>query len=137
MATNEVVTFFEKLGAKVKAIFKKAPSIEVQISSAVNYLAPFIEELDILVLGPEAVLVNPIIDRIKTGLAALAVTITDSSVAGKANVTSILNSINSNAASLEAAAQIKDPATQQKLSGIVNLITGEAGAIQAKLAATS
>jgi len=109
----------------------------VQISSAVNYLVPFVEQLDTLVLGPEALLVNPIIDRIKTGLAALAVTITDSSVAGKANVVSILNSVKSNAGSLEAAAQIKDPETQQKLSSIVNLITGEASAIQSQLALRS
>lgn len=132
---NKVVTFFEALGSKIKSIFKKAPAIEVQISSVVNYLAPFVEQLDALVLGEgAAALVNPIIDKIKTGLAALAVTITDSSAEGQANVASILNSVKANAGSLEAAAQIKDPATQQKLTAIVNLITGEASAIQSQLA---
>jgi hypothetical protein len=131
---NKVETFFEQLVAKVKSTFKKSPAIAVLISSVVNYLAPFVEELDTLVLPEVAPILNPIIDKIKTGLAALSLTITDSSAAGKANVVSILNSINSNVASLESAAQIKDPATQQKLASIVQLITGEATAIQSQLA---
>lgn len=135
--SNKVVTFFESLGSKLKSIFKKTPAVEVQISSVVNYLAPFVEQLDLLVLPEAAPVINPIIDKIKTGLAALAVTITDSSAAGKANVVSILKSVQSNAASLEQAAQIKDPAAQEKLTAIVNLVTGEASAIQSQLSVGS
>jgi len=130
---NKVETFFEKIGAWLKAKFKKLPSEEVQISSAVNYVAPFVEELDDLADPELAPVVNPIIDKIKVGLAALATTITDSSVAGKTNVVSIANSLASNAQALESAFQVKDTATQQKATGIIQLISGEISAIQSQL----
>jgi hypothetical protein len=129
----KIVTFFESIGSWLKAHFKTVPALEVTVSSAVNYLVPFVEELDTLATPEIAPVVNPILDKIKTGLAALAVTITDSSPSGVANVKSVLASIITNASSLEAAFQIKDPATATKLTSIVTLITGEVGAIRAQL----
>lgn len=127
-------TYFEKLGAEIEKLFKKAPAIEVQISSDVNYVAPFVEELDTLADPELAPIVNPIIESIKVGLAALAVTIKDSSPQGQTNVASIMNSLATNATALESAFKVKDPNTQQKITGILQLISGEVSAIQTALA---
>ena len=130
---NKVVTFFESIGTWLKAHFKNMPSEEVQVSSAVNYVAPFVEELDTLVAPEIAPLINPIIDKIKTGLAALAVTIKAAATpAGTTNIQSIVASLAANAQLLEAAFQVKDPATQTKVTGIITLISGEFTAIQAQ-----
>lgn len=131
---NKVETFFENIGSWLKSKFKKLPALEVQISSAANYVVPFVEQLDTLVEPELAPIVNPILDRIKTGLAALATTIKDASPAGTANVKSILASLESNATSLEAAFQVKDQATQAKITGTIQLLNGEFAAIQSQLA---
>jgi hypothetical protein len=128
--SNPVITFFEKIGSKLASMFKKAPSIEVQVSSAINYCAPFVEELDTLVDPTLAPIINPIIDKVKTGLAALAVTIQQASTpTGQTNLQSIFSSLKSNLSSLESAAQVKNPENAAKFSQIVNLIIGEISAI--------
>lgn len=133
------MSFFKKIGQWLEAKFKNVPTIEVQISSAVNYCVPYVEMLDTLVAPEVAVVVNPILDKIKTGFAALAVTITGSTVAGgaAAAVKSIAASITINIASLESAMQIKDAATQQKITAIVTLLNGEITDIVAGLPAGS
>jgi hypothetical protein len=129
--TMKVITFFESIGAWLKAHFTKLPAAEVQVSSVVNYVAPFVEELDTLVDPTLAPIINPIIDKIKTGLAALAVTIKAAATpAGTTNIQSIVASLAANAAALEAAFQVKDAATQTKVTGIITLISGEFTAIQ-------
>jgi hypothetical protein len=133
----KILTFFESISSWLKAHFKNLPSEEVQISSAVNYIVPFVEELDDLVDPTLAPIINPIIDKIKTGLAALATTITAAKTpAGTANTQSVLASLVSNATALESAFQVKDAATQTKVTSIVNLISGEFNAIQSQLAST-
>lgn len=132
-----VITYFESLGSWLKSHFKKLPAAEVQVSSAVNYIVPFIEELDTLADPAVAVLVNPILDRIKVGLAALATTIKASSTpAGQANVQSIVASLAANAGALATAFQVKDPETQKKIASILTLVSGEVSAIQAQLGST-
>ena len=132
--SNKVVTFFESIGSWLKAHFSKVPAAEVQISSTVNYLVPVVESLDVFVIPEAAPIVNPILDRIKVGLAALAVTIKQaSSPAGKTNVNSIVASLVSNATALEQAFQIKDEATAEKITATLTLIQGELNAIQAQL----
>jgi len=133
MKMNKVETFFEKIGSWLKLHFKNLPSEEVQVSSAVNYVAPFVEELDSMVDPALAPVINPILDKIKTGLAALATTISQAQTpAGAANVSSILGSLTSNATALESAFQVKDAATQTKVTGIITLISGEFNAIAAR-----
>lgn len=132
--SNKVETFFESIGGWLKSKFSKAPALEVQISSAANYVVPFVEELDTLVAPEIAPIVNPILDKIKTGLAALATTIKQATPAGQANVKSILASLQSNATALEAAFQVKDTNTQAKISGTIQLLNGEFAAIQSQLA---
>jgi hypothetical protein len=132
----KIVTFFESIGSWLKAHFTKLPAEEVQVSSAVNYVAPFVEELDQLVDPTLAPVINPIIDKIKTGLAALAVTIKGSQTpAGTTNVQNIVASLAANATALEAAFQVKDAATQTKVTGLITLIGGEFAAIEAQLGA--
>jgi hypothetical protein len=132
--SNSVITFFEKIGSKLKSLFKKLPSLEIQISSTINYCAPFIEELDTLVDPEFAPIVNPIIEKIKTGLAALSVTIQEAtSSSGKTNVKLIVSSLNDNLSSLESAAQIKNPENAAKLTQIVKLVTGELSAISTSI----
>lgn len=134
---NKVETFFESIGSWIKSHFSKLPAASVQIASAANYLVPFIESLDVLVVPEVAPIVNPILDKIKVGLAALATTASDATAGGQANVKSILASLTSNATALEAAFQVKDPATAAKITAVVQLINGEAGAIQSQLAGTA
>ncbi len=132
----KILTFFESIGSWLKSHFKNLPSEVVQVSSAANYVVPFIEELDTMVDPELAPVINPILDKIKTGLAALVTTInTAKTPSGTANLKSILASLVSNAASLESAFQVKDAATQQKATGLITLISGEFNAIQTQFAA--
>jgi hypothetical protein len=131
-------SFFESIGSWLKSHFKSMPSFEVQASSALNYCVPAIEAIDELVDPGLAVIVNPILDKIKTGFAAAAVTIKSASTAsGSANLKSIFASILANLPALEAAMQIKDAATQAKLSAAVTLINGEITAMQTQLPAVT
>ena len=131
---NKVESFFEKIGSWLKSHFSKLPAWEVQVSSAVNYLVPVVEELATLVVPELAPVLNPILDKIKTGLAALATTITDASPAAQANVKSILASLQTNATALEAAFNVSDPTMQAKITGTIQLLNGEFGAISSQIA---
>lgn len=133
--SNKIVTFFETVDGWLKTHFKQLPAQEVQVSSAVNYIVPFVEELDTLADPELAIIVNPILDRIKVGLAALATTIKASKTpTGSANVQSIVSSLAANATALETAFQVKDPASQQKVTSTLQLISGEIQAISAQFA---
>jgi hypothetical protein len=130
-----VKTFFESLEANVESMWKKAPSALVAISSAVNYVVPFVESLDGIVVGPEAAAFNLILDKVKTGLSALAVTA--SGVGNTASIGSIVTSVNTNLAALEAASQIKDPALLSKIQSVVTLVSGELSAIVSSTAVSA
>jgi hypothetical protein len=131
------MTFFHKLKAWLEAAFKKAPAMEIVISSAINYCVPFVEQLDVYVAPEVAPIVNPILDKIKTGLAALAITIKGATTSvGTTNATVILSSISSNLNVLLPAMQIKDANTAAEAAGVVKLLQGEFAAIQAQLAGT-
>ena len=132
-----MLKFFESLESWLKSHFSKMPAIAVKVSSVVNYVVPFIEELDVLVDPAVAPLVNPILDKLKVGLGALATTISDASPSGTANVKSILASLSSNSAALLSAFQVKDPATKDRATAVINLINGEVSAIQTQLATTA
>lgn len=125
------LSFFTRLKNWLKEHLTHVPAAEVQVSSAVNYIVPFVEELDTLLDPAAALVVNPILDKVKTGLAALALTIKDASPAGTANVQSILASLATNATALETAFQVKDASTQARATSILTLISGEVSAIAA------
>lgn len=127
------MSFFTKLKDAIVSMWKKAPAAEVALSSAVNFIVPFVEELDDLATPELAPVINPILDNIKTGLSALSVTI--KGVGPVANVQTVGASITANLTALEQAVQIKDPATATKISSIATLINGEISAIVAALPA--
>jgi len=127
------MSFFSKLKAAIESMWKKAPAAEVALSSAVNFVVPFVEQLDALATPELAPIINPILDKVKTGLSALAVTI--KGVGPVANVQSITTSITTNLTALEQAVQIKDPATATKINSIAALIGGEISAIVAAVPA--
>jgi hypothetical protein len=116
-----IKSFFSALKADVIAMWKKAPSEEVALASAVNAAVPYIEEIDVLVVPELAPILNPILDKVKVGLSALKSTI--QGAGSKASIPSIVASINANLAALLSAVQVKDPATATKIATIVAIVT--------------
>lgn len=127
------MSFFTKLKNAIESMWKKAPAAEVALSSGVNFIVPFVEELDTLATPELAPVINPILDKVKTGLSALAVTI--KGVGPVVNIQTISASITYNLTALESAVQVKDAATATKISSIATLINGEISAIVAALPA--
>ena len=127
-------TFFKSVGHWFEAHFGNVPQLEIQIASTVNYLVPFIITLDDLLDPAYAGVIDPIILSIKMGLSALATTIRDSSPNGKANVISILQSIQTNSKDLLTAFKVKDKASQDRATSLINLITNEAQAMETEFA---
>lgn len=127
-------TFFSKLWSGIKSMWKKAPAAEVAAASAINYVVPFIESLDEIILPEFAPILNPILDKIKVGLTALKVTI--QGAGPTATVASIMGSINTNLTTLVSAAQIKDAALAQKIQAVATLVMGELSAISSTSAPT-
>lgn len=123
------MSFFSKLWTAVKSLWKKAPSIGVAVASAINYIVPFIEGLDEIITPELAPELNPILDKIKVGITALKVTVSD--IGPNPNFTAIVTSINTNLTALIAAAQVKDAATAEKIQAVATLVTGELAAITA------
>jgi hypothetical protein len=123
-------SFFSKLKSAIETMWKKAPATEVAAASAINFIVPFVEELDIIITPELAPVLNPILDKIKVGLTALKVTIQGASTPGTpATLASIVGSVNANLTALISAAQIKDAATAQKIQAVAALVTGELNAI--------
>jgi hypothetical protein len=120
-------SFFTDLKNVVVSMWKKAPAAEVTLASGVNYLVPFVEEIDDLAIPTLAPIINPILDKIKVGLSALATTIKQ--VGPVANVQSITASLSSNFQALESAVQIKDPATATRINQIGQLVISETQSI--------
>ncbi len=115
------MSFFSTLKADIEKMWKKAPAIEVAMASAVNDLVPVVEELDLIIdpaLAPE---LNPILDKIKTGLSALKTTI--EGAGAKPNVVSIVDSVNANLGALLTTAQVSNPALVAKIQEVAAIVT--------------
>ncbi len=121
--------FFKKLGSAIASMWKKAPAASVAVASTINYIVPFVEAIDVLVVPELAAVLNPILDKVKVGVSALKVTVTDASPEGQSNAASIIGSIDTHLAELVSAAQIKDPALAAKIQAIATIVTGELNAI--------
>ena len=117
------MSFFSKLKSAIESMWKKVPAISVAAASAVNYVVPFVESLDEIIVPEYAPILNPILDKIKVGLTALKVTVQDAGP--NPNVASIVASVNTNLAALVSAAQIKDAALAGKIQAVATLVTGE------------
>src|ERR1035437_2758204 len=122
-------SFFERLKAGIASMWHKAPAIEVALASAVNNLVPVVEKLDVIILGPEALVLNPILDKLKVGLSALKDTI--QSAGDKTNLTSIVGAVQSHLGELVSAAQVKNPATAAKIKEVTDVVAAEVASIAA------
>lgn len=130
-------SFFHRLLGGLASMWKHAPAIEVALASAVKNLVPLVEQLDVIILGPYSLILNPILDRIKVGLTALATVNVQSGLAtGTANVASITNAVQGHLAELETVAGIKDPALQAKIKEVTTIVAAEVAGIAEGVAQT-
>lgn len=125
--------FLDKLKAAVVSMWHKAPAIAVWIASAINNLIPVIEQLDEIADPAEAAVINPILDKVKVGLAALKVTIQDAG--SKPNALAIINAISTHLDALLNVAEIKNAATKEKIAGVVGIVKAEVATVGAVLPA--
>jgi hypothetical protein len=129
-------SFFGRLLSGIESMWKKAPAIEVAIASGVNNLVPLVEKLDTIILGPEALVLNPILDKVKVGLTALKTVNLESGLAtGTANLTSITSSVQGHLTELETVAGIKNPALAEKIKEVTSIVSAEVAGIHAGVTA--
>jgi hypothetical protein len=127
------MSFLSKLKSAVSTMWKKAPAEVVALASAVNNLVPTVEKLDTIILGPEALVLNPILDKIKVGLSAMKTTIQDAGT--NPNLTSIVGSVQQHLGDLVSAAQIKNPELATKIKEVTDIVSAEVGNIHAGVTA--
>lgn len=120
------MSFFSKLKTAIESMWKKIPAATVAMSSAINYVVPFVESLDEIIVPEFAPVLNPILDKVKVGLTALKVTVQDAGPAP--TIATIVASVNTNLTALVSAAQIKDAALAAKIQAVATLVTGELAA---------
>jgi hypothetical protein len=131
--TGDPMTFFQKFEAEFKKLIGEAPAVEVKIAATLPVATKLLATVLTLIpaTAAEAPAVTAIVGKIQTGLVASSVLI--QGAVNDPTVPGILADVTSNLSSIEAAAQIKDPATLAKLNETVATITGEVGAIAAAL----
>jgi hypothetical protein len=122
-------SFFDRLKAALSSMWKKVPAIAVAVSSAINNLVPVVEELDTIILGPEALILNPILDKVKVGISAMKDTI--QSAGSSANLTSIVGAVQGHLGELVSAAQIKNPELAAKIKAVTDIVSAEVASIHA------
>jgi hypothetical protein len=129
------MTFF----AKFKAFWKKFFGEEAQWNKAaletITIAAPLVDgALGLIDPAIEPEVAN-VLDKVKTDLTTAATLISK----GEANPTlaGLLDDIKSNLGSIETAVQIKDPATQAKVTAITNTVIAEVEAVAAELPSTT
>jgi hypothetical protein len=128
-----IMSFFSKIEAKLKSMFKAVPKIETIALSAIDYSAPAVEEMVGLVSGTEAEAeAKAILDRIMVGLAALHTTISAGEDSG-GSPTAILASLQADLGQIEGVANIVNPATKAKFASAVAIVNGEVQAISGAL----
>lgn len=122
------MSFFKNLIHTIENMWKKAPAAEVAMASAINYIVPFVESLDALIIPEFAPILNPILDKVKVGLSAVKSTIQGATANGTTSLPLIVASVNANLTALVSAAQIKDQALAAKIEAVAALVTGELNA---------
>ena len=121
------VSFFHQVKTELKKLFVHAPGWEASAAATLTYVAPMVETVVTLVDPEAAPLVNPLIAKVQSAMAAAAVVI---KAAGPTpTLVTYLNAINNNIAQVEPCVGVKDPATAAKLTALVGIITGEVNAI--------
>jgi hypothetical protein len=126
-------TFFQKFEAEFKKLIGEAPAVEVKIAAALPVATKLLATVLTLIpaTAPEVPAVTAIVNKIQAGLVTSSVLI--QGAANDPTVPGILADVTTNLSSIEAAAQITDPATVAKLNSTVAEIAGEVGAIASAL----
>jgi hypothetical protein len=120
------MNFFKNVETWFSKVFSKAPSATATALAVVNTVAPMAEVVIAMVDPSEEAVAQPIITEIQADLAVLANTLKSGSTT---NVNNLVASIQANLSNLLAAGHIKDPATIQKATALVNLISSELKAL--------
>ena len=128
-------SFFKKVELELKKLFVHAPGWEASAAATMTYIAPMVETLVALTDPAAAPVVNGLIAKVQSAMAAATVVIKDAGPTPTLNT--YLNSILANLVQIEDAAQIKDPGTTAKLTALVGTITGEVQAIVTEVGATA
>ena len=125
------ITFFSRVKAELKKLFAHAPGWEASAAATLTFVAPMVETAVTLADPAAAPVVNALIEKVQSAMAAAAVVI---KAAGPTpTLVTYLNAINSDLAQVQDVAQVKDPATAAKLTLLVGTITGEVNAILAEI----
>ena len=139
MATAAVVvpvvqlSFFAKVKAELKKLFTHAPGWEASAAATLTYVAPMVETVVALVDPVVAPVVNGLIAKAQSAMAAAAVVIKDAGPTP--TLITYLNAVRNDIALVESAAGVKDPATAAKLTALVGTITAEIEAILSEVSA--
>ena len=119
--------FLSKTEAEFVKLFKASPTALQDATNFVNFSAPIVIAIETVAapeLAPESAAVIAIIKADLATLSAAAQSISTASTAEQA-----MTNLAANLPQLLVASEIKDPATQAKITGYVNLITGELNAL--------
>ncbi len=129
------MSFFSEIEKVFKELFGSA-KWENTASEVITVVTPLVSTILVFTAGePAATTFNAVVLKVQNGLAAAAKVISDVSAGTKpsasaaSELSTILSSIQSDLGTLLAAGQIKNPATQAKVTAIVNTIIGEVEAI--------
>lgn len=127
------LSFFAKVKAELKRLFTHVPGWEASAAATLTYVAPLVESVVALVDPEAAPVVNALIAKVQSAMAAAAVVIKDAGPTP--TLITYLNAVKGDLAQVEGVAGVKDPVTAAKLTALVGTITGEVEAILAELGA--
>ncbi len=120
-------SFFGRVVSELQKLFTHAPGWEASAAATLTYVAPMVEAIVALVEPEAAPIVNGLVQKVQSAMAAAAVVVKDAGPSP--TLITYLNAVNADLAQVEAAAQIKDPAVAQKLAATINAISAEIHAI--------
>ncbi len=127
LATTVPVPFFGRVRTELKKLFTHVPGWEASASATLTYVAPMVEAVVTLADPGAAPLVDALIEKVQSAMAAAAVVI---KAAGPApTLVTYLNAINGDIAQITSVAGLKDPASITKMTALLDTITGEVNAI--------
>ncbi len=127
------LSFFAKVKAELKKLFTHAPGWEASAAATLTYVAPMVETVVALVDPAVVPVVNALIAKMQSAMAAAAVVIKDAGP--RPTLITYLNAVKGDLAQVENAAGVKDPAAAAKLTALIGTITGEIEAILAEVSA--
>jgi hypothetical protein len=129
---NKVITEFEKIGSWFKSWFKKVPSWNVIALSALGVIAPLVETIVDLADPAAGAVITPIFTAIQSKLGTVASLLSSGSTT---NLATTIQSILTDLPTILPLLNIKDAATQEKVTAATTSITSELEAILAAIPA--